>query len=199
MTIAMAARLPHRYLLLNFPKNSDAVIGVVFFHKDTSIRPNAQTATCFFSHYFCLTAWSRSGNCNGVLPLGYFEKCKKQHERRCFHAAFYRRSDSVRAITYRGSRQRRSASCGHGRGEKPARDGRSWWPFSRGSHACSHDDDCEAGMFFSFSLIFNCLLLLVKQGMAKAFLLGCKITHNFLNGKEISVFSALFYEFFIKM
>ena len=68
----------------------------------------------------------------------------------CFHAAFYRLSECVRAITYRDSRQRRSASCGHGRDEKPARDGRSWWPFSRGSHACSHGDDCEAGMFFSF-------------------------------------------------
>jgi len=54
-------------------------------------------------------------------------------------------------------------------------------------------------MFFSFLLIFNCLLLLVKLGMAKAFLLGCKITHYFLNGKEISVFSASIYAFSIKM
>ena len=52
-------------------------------------------------------------------------------------------------FTFRGARQKRSTSCGPLHGEKPGRDGHSWWPYARGNHACFRGVDCAAEMFFS--------------------------------------------------
>ena len=67
-------------------------------------------------------------------------------------------------------------------------------PFSRGNHACSHDDGCVAGMFFSFSYrCFNYYYfpagLRRSSGKEPSLRLGCKVTHIFRIGKELYGFS----------
>lgn len=106
--------------------------------------------------------------------------------------------DRTGVITYRGARLKRSTSCGHGHGEKPIHDGRSWLPFSRGNRACSRGDDCEAGMFFSFFcyyLIYYCFETYGREYPR----LGCKITHKFRNNKELNDFSTPKLRFFAKL
>ena len=62
-------------------------------------------------------------------------------------------------FTFRGARQKRSTSCSPLHGEKPGRDGHSWWPYARGNHACLRGDDCAAEMFFSLRYYLFILLL----------------------------------------
>ena len=59
-------------------------------------------------------------------------------------------------ITFRGARQIQLTSYDHDDGEMPIHGGRSLLPFSHGSHACLHGDDCGAEMFFSsYYFLFN--------------------------------------------
>ena len=100
----------------------------------------------------------------------------------------------MKAFTFRGSRQRPSASCDHVHDGQPVRGDRSLLPFSRGNHACSHDDGCVAGMFFSFSYrCFNYYYfpagLRRSSGKEPSLRLGCKVTHIFRIGKELYGFS----------
>lgn len=74
-------------------------------------------------------------------------------------------------------------------------------PFSRGNHACSHDDGCVAGMFFSFSYrCFNYYYfpagLRRSSGKEPSLRLGCKVTHIFRIGKELYGFSCPVCRFF---
>ena len=101
---------------------------------------------------------------------------------------------TTKAFTFRGSRQRPSASCDHVHDGQPVRGDRSLLPFSRGNHACSHDDGCVAGMFFSFSYrCFNYYYfpagLRRSSGKEPSLRLGCKVTHIFRIGKELYGFS----------
>lgn len=108
---------------------------------------------------------------------------------------FCRADASSVALTFRGSRQKRSASCGHGHDGKPIHDGHSLWPFSHGSHACSHGDGCAAEMFFSLS--YSCFILLflcAKEGILS--LTDCKITHKIRTDKELCYFFASILMFF---
>ena len=57
--------------------------------------------------------------------------------------------ESFLGITFRGARQIQLTSYDHDDGEMPIHGGRSLLPFSHGSHACLHGDDCGAEMFFS--------------------------------------------------
>ena len=102
------------------------------------------------------------------------------------------------AVTCRDAHPKRSASCALWHGGKPAHDGRSLRPFSRGNRACSPFCDCGAGMFFSF---LNSYFMLLFLG------LGCKSTHlfpihqefleNLLQQHEISGFLCAQMAFFI--
>ena len=119
---------------------------------------------------------------------------KKQKAARLILAAFYRHAVTTKAFTFRDSRQKQSTSCDRMHDGQPIRGDRSLLPFSRGSHACSHDDGCVAGMFFSFSyLCFNYYYFCNYSARASyekpPHRLVCKVTHIFRTYKDLCRFS----------
>ncbi len=109
-------------------------------------------------------------------------------------AAFYRHAVTMKAFTFRGSRQKQSTSCDRVHDGQPIRDDRSSLPFSRGNRACSHDGGCVAGMFFSFSYrCFNYYYFFTYSARASyekpPHRLGCKVTYIFRTYKDLYRFS----------
>lgn len=122
--------------------------------------------------------------------------CKRKKAPQPTVAAPFRRG--ARGTTFRGSRSIRSASCGPWRGAKPARGGRSWWPFSRGSRACSLSACCGAEMFFSLLYLFfvvaqnsfglqNYCFFPIPQNFKPPFCLFWRKSSNFAAAKGITI------------
>ena len=77
-------------------------------------------------------------------------------EQRCGNLRSFLFRINVNDIICRGARQIQLTSYDHDDGEMPIHGGRSLLPFSHGSHACLHGDDCGAEMFFSsYYFLFN--------------------------------------------
>ena len=85
-------------------------------------------------------------------------------EQRCGNLRSFLFRINVNDIICRGARQKRLTFCDHEHGEKPIRGDRSLLPFSHGSHACLHGDDCGAEMFFSsYYFLFNVMCYRLKM------------------------------------
>ena len=78
----------------------------------------------------------------------------RKKQRRAFCFFLFLLVKPKRAIICRGSRRKRSTSCGRVRGGKRGLCVRSLWPCARGIHACSRGNGCEAEMFFSSSYLY---------------------------------------------